>query len=119
MKISPERIQFHQELLDRFPSEEKCACDPAYGRWCAFHADFDTNMSHRSKELMSSVAARALELHEAIQDYLAYPVKGNHVKVSGAVSGTETLIELYLKERKRDYEVERERARRERQLAED
>lgn len=108
MKISPEMVQVHREVLEKYPAGEKCVCDPAYGVWCAFHVEFRTNMSQRSRELLAALADSALTLHEAIRDYLAYPVAGNHKKVSAAVGGGQTLIELYLKERGIDHERERE-----------
>lgn len=115
MTVTPERLKFHREVMEKYPSDEKCACDPAYGRWCAFHADFDSNMSLRTRELMAVLATEALTLHEAIRDYLAYPVKGNHMSVSRAIGGAQTMMELYLKERERDSEIEKDRLRRERE----
>ncbi|WP_224962580.1 hypothetical protein [Geomonas subterranea] len=111
MQIPTEIVQRHRETMEKHPPEESCACDPAYGRWCAFHADFRSNMSQRTLDLIKSLGQRALALHEATQDYLAYPVEANHKRLSGAVGSAETLIELYLKERAVDCEREREALR--------
>lgn len=103
----------HRAILEKYPAPEdkECVCDPVAGRWCAFHADFDTDMSDRSRDLLKTLADRALTLHDRIQDYLSYPVAANHKAVSGAVGGAETLIELYTKERELDHQAKRERIR--------
>ncbi|TSK07809.1 MAG: hypothetical protein FPO08_00400 [Geobacter sp.] len=108
MQVPFEIVQRHRETMEKHPSDEPCACDPAYGRWCAFHAEFKSDMSERTLDLIKTLGQRALALHEATQDYLAYPVESNHKKLSGAVGGAETLIELYLKEREKDHEHEME-----------
>ena len=114
MKIPPERVQFHRDLLDRFPSDEKCACDPAYGVWCAFHAEFDTDLSQRSRQLLPALAARSLSLHEAVHNYLVYPVKGNQEILSRAVGEADILLRRYLHEREIDHEREMEMIRQQR-----
>jgi len=111
---SSEMIQAHREIIEKFPSIEQCSCDPAYGVWCAFHTEFDTNMSQGSRDLLPILAERSLKLHEAIQNYLAYPVKGNQEILSCAVGEVDTATRRYFHEREIDHEREMESIRQQR-----
>lgn len=114
MEPTPEMVKKHREIMESFPADEICACDPAYGRWCAFHADFDTDLGKGSRELLPDLAARALTLHEATKNFLAYPVKRNQELLSLAVGAVESDLRLYLHERQVDHEREMEMIREQR-----
>lgn len=48
MTPSPESQAHHRAVMDAHPSSEPCSCDPAYGVWCAFHAERDTAIEGES-----------------------------------------------------------------------